>query len=233
MHPDQVVEAIKRLGIIKLSRRTLLRWELDKLIPSSERGSHGRGIGAYSEYPEDTPAEYFASHNLLYGKNLTREEVVNARAAALSGSGTPLAMEWNRLKDQALKSADNIPTKARENAITPGTKETIAQRISLLIAENRVTQKELAEAIGTSRPAISQFAGGNSTPSIEVLTSIADYFQVSLDYLVGRNEDLSTTETSATITQFNAATVTAVAELQKQNEILTRKLKSIQKIVNP
>lgn len=49
-----------------------------------------------------------------------------------------------------------------------------------------MTQKEIAAAIGISRPAISQFTSGTSLPSIDKLVALADHFSVSLDFLLGR-----------------------------------------------
>ena len=46
----------------------------------------------------------------------------------------------------------------------------------------------MAEALGLSKAAISQFETGKSQPSAAVLIALADYFNVSLDYLVGRSD---------------------------------------------
>lgn len=63
------------------------------------------------------------------------------------------------------------------------------QRLSASIKENNLTQQELAKAIGTTRQAISWYVRGDNLPSVDVLMKMADYFNVSMDYLMGRDTD--------------------------------------------
>ncbi len=46
-----------------------------------------------------------------------------------------------------------------------------------------MTQEELAKALGTSRSAIGMYENGKREPAFEMEEKIADYFNVSLDYL--------------------------------------------------
>lgn len=48
------------------------------------------------------------------------------------------------------------------------------------------TQKQLSEALYLSKTAVSQYENGTHTPSIETLIKLADIFDVSIDYLLGR-----------------------------------------------
>ena len=50
------------------------------------------------------------------------------------------------------------------------------------------TQKELAEYIGVSRQSISQYMDGSSQPVANKVAQIADYFNVTTDYLLGRTD---------------------------------------------
>lgn len=68
-------------------------------------------------------------------------------------------------------------------------KDIFIERLNLLMKETKTTKQALGNAIGVSRPAVSQFANGSNLPSIEKLAAIADYFDVSIDYLVGRSND--------------------------------------------
>lgn len=52
-----------------------------------------------------------------------------------------------------------------------------------------LSQKALGDIIGLSDAAVTMLEKGRRMPSIEVLVAIADYFSVSLDYLVGRSDD--------------------------------------------
>ena len=51
-----------------------------------------------------------------------------------------------------------------------------------------LTQEEFAEKIGVSRSAIGNYEKGVRRPEYEIMEAIADYFNVSLGYLMGRDE---------------------------------------------
>ncbi len=69
-----------------------------------------------------------------------------------------------------------------------------------LMQERKVSQKQLSEAIGFSSGNISDWKTGRSSPGIDALLKIADYFNVSVDYLLGidtkYNKDVLTVELS-------------------------------------
>ena len=55
--------------------------------------------------------------------------------------------------------------------------------------EAGLTQKQLATAIDGSERGIQNYEIGVRKPTYEILIALADYFDVSLDYLVGRSDD--------------------------------------------
>lgn len=55
---------------------------------------------------------------------------------------------------------------------------------------HRLTQEQLAEIIGVERSSVGKYEGRSGViPSPDILLRIADYFGVSIDYLMGRNTD--------------------------------------------
>jgi transcriptional regulator with XRE-family HTH domain len=68
-------------------------------------------------------------------------------------------------------------------------KNLFSTRLSLLIRSHNITSKALADAIGVSKQAINQLEKEKAIPSTINLVAIADYFDVSIDYLVGRSND--------------------------------------------
>ncbi len=52
-----------------------------------------------------------------------------------------------------------------------------------------VTQKQLAIDIGASERGIQQYELGERKPTYDMLIALADYFDVSLDYLTGRTDN--------------------------------------------
>lgn len=51
------------------------------------------------------------------------------------------------------------------------------------------TQKEVADSIGLGERNYQSFEYGTCKPSFDTLISLADYFNISLDYLVERTDD--------------------------------------------
>ncbi len=62
----------------------------------------------------------------------------------------------------------------------------VAQRIKELMQENGLNQVQLAEKIGLKQNTISAWLLGKKEPCITSLWALADYFDVDIDYLVGR-----------------------------------------------
>lgn len=64
-----------------------------------------------------------------------------------------------------------------------------AEQLKTLRKINGLTQKELAENVGVQQGAINKWESKQTEPNIEKLVKLADYFDVSLDYLMGgKNE---------------------------------------------
>lgn len=68
-------------------------------------------------------------------------------------------------------------------------KENIAKNLTSLRLEKKLTQAELGEKINYSDKSISKWEHGETTPPIDVLKQLADFYDVSLDYLVTDSPD--------------------------------------------
>lgn len=68
------------------------------------------------------------------------------------------------------------------------TRISIGARLKLLRAEKRLTQKELAHELNISTSAIGMYETDKAIPNPVILQSIADYFNVSIDYLCGNTD---------------------------------------------
>ena len=58
--------------------------------------------------------------------------------------------------------------------------------LKLLRTEKKMSQQELADALGISKSSINMYERGERQPNFEVLETIADFFNVDIDYLLGR-----------------------------------------------
>jgi len=65
--------------------------------------------------------------------------------------------------------------------------QNIGMQIAKLRKENNITQDELAKNLDVSAQAVSKWENGGA-PDLELLPRIADYFDVSIDYLFGREQ---------------------------------------------
>ena len=63
------------------------------------------------------------------------------------------------------------------------------ERLSYLMRIEKLSQSELARKIGISQSAICNWLNGKKEPSIESLWKLADYFDVTVDYLIGKEKD--------------------------------------------
>lgn len=66
---------------------------------------------------------------------------------------------------------------------------TFSERIIQIKSERKILQKDIASNIGLSLRAYQYYEKGQKEPTLSVLVRLADYFDVSLDYLVGRSDD--------------------------------------------
>lgn len=64
----------------------------------------------------------------------------------------------------------------------------IIQRINELLKSEGLNQSKLANGIGVNQSTVCNWLNGKKEPSIESLWKLADYFDVSVDYLIGRKE---------------------------------------------
>ncbi len=67
---------------------------------------------------------------------------------------------------------------------------TFGKRLSEVRKQKKISQDELAKAIGTISVTVGRYERDEVKPSIEVAAKIADALEVSLDYLSGNSNQL-------------------------------------------
>ena len=65
------------------------------------------------------------------------------------------------------------------------------ERLKLLRRESGLSQQDFAKRLGTSKSSINMYERGEREPGLETLEAIADYFNVDMDYLLGKSEHRS------------------------------------------
>ena len=64
----------------------------------------------------------------------------------------------------------------------------IGQRIKELRENSGLSQADFAKICGSSQATVAKTESGKTTPSVKLLLGLADYFDVSMDYLTCRTD---------------------------------------------
>lgn len=67
--------------------------------------------------------------------------------------------------------------------------KSFAQRVATVRKQRRLTQKEVGDAIGLTPKSISTIESGLRSTTLEKLVLLAQFFDVSTDYLLGLKDD--------------------------------------------
>lgn len=63
------------------------------------------------------------------------------------------------------------------------------QRLQKLREKKRISRRVLSELCGLSSDAVRRYERGEAEPRIESLILIADFFEVTTDYLLGKTDE--------------------------------------------
>ena len=65
----------------------------------------------------------------------------------------------------------------------------LSNRLVQLKKERQLLQKDIAKAVDLSVMGYQRYENGTRQPTTDTLEKLADYFDVSTDYLLGRSDD--------------------------------------------
>lgn len=114
----------------------------------------------------------------------------------------------------------------------------ISERLKYLREDAELSQKELAKALGVSPSTIGMYESGKRTPDSEMLTRICDFFNITVDYLLGRSNVKKPLNTDplfqgAGSEKFSEAVETIAAHLEgKDKEITPKKMKLLKSYID-
>lgn len=94
-----------------------------------------------------------------------------------------------------------------------------ANNVQALRKQKKMTQEELAEAVGVSRQAVSKWESGQSTPELEKLLQLATLFHCSVDTLL--TEEILQGEAAIAETEKEKAIFTEYDQLQTRSTYAT------------
>lgn len=82
-----------------------------------------------------------------------------------------------------------------------------------------LTQAEMAEKLGVSKSTISMYENGNREPDFETLEAIADFFNVDIDYLLGRTNKTTVLPETVGNYYINDETAKAAQEIFENEDL--------------
>lgn len=107
--------------------------------------------------------------------------------------GMKTAIDPNKTTSEAIKDTATLITREFNEAVDLTQarqirKDAVGKRLNALREESGVKQKEVATQIGINTITLSGYEIGKSEPNFEVLVRLADYYKVSLDYILCRTD---------------------------------------------
>lgn len=102
-----------------------------------------------------------------------------------------------------------------------------ATKLRNLMSEFGTTQQELADALSVKRQTISLYTTGQSKPDVEQLAVIADYFNVSADWMLGLTGDRKRTPSTVDDLGLSERAVSNIAQYGLMIETLNRLLERV------
>lgn len=67
------------------------------------------------------------------------------------------------------------------------------KNLAILRKEKGLTQEDIAQQLGIARPSYTRYETGEREPDFKMVIKLADFFEVSIDHLLGRKDYTSPT----------------------------------------
>lgn len=121
--------------------------------------------------------------------------------------------EQSMLNDYRLLNVNG--KKEKENNI-----KKIGKRLRDLREEKNITQEELGKILGTSHVTIGRYENGERIPKLDILMDLANYFSVSLDFLLFRSDkkEVSSNTDKSSLNFINERKLPIVEDYNKLND---------------
>lgn len=88
-------------------------------------------------------------------------------------------------------------------------------KLKELRKQNKKTQEEIANYLNITQVSYGRYELGTSEPNLQILNQLANYYKVSIDYLIGRE----TNNEFAYLQDNEKALLTAFRQMNKDNQL--------------
>lgn len=93
-------------------------------------------------------------------------------------------------------------------------------KIKELRLSKKLSQQQLAKILFVNQTAVSQWERGATTPNLQLLTKIADYFNVSIDYLIGNDTNKKSPSIKEELTADEQKLLKSFRELNEEGQYI-------------
>lgn len=108
----------------------------------------------------------------------------------------------------------------------------MGKRIKDLRVEKGLSQQELGDLIGVTKVSICGYESGGRTPSLETFIELADIFETSADYLLGREMTVVNENSKEYVGAVSDKDIELIQELHHYPELYEKITKDIKRFVN-
>lgn len=155
----------------------------------SERKKRNMSIKDFSDF-----LGISQSYLNILENNSNSKESISPTIHILNSISKSLDISLNDLLNVCGYSDNNTTSENTSNNNQPvntdySAKNLFSERLRELRKNKNLSQKDLGDIIGVAANSISQYESGVREPSVEILNKLADLFNVSIDYLLCRNEN--------------------------------------------
>lgn len=91
-------------------------------------------------------------------------------------------------------------------------------RLRQLRKEKNITQRELAAQIRCSQKAIDLWEKGETEPKADVVIALANFFECTADYLLGREDDIGNVNVMRDLSENERRILNVYAQLDKKRQ---------------
>lgn len=107
----------------------------------------------------------------------------------------------------------------------------MVERLKLLRNKRGISQQQLADEIGVSQQSVNKYENHKIEPDIHTLMRLADYFETSVDYLIGYS-DVASIAVEDSFCEFNENEIRLIAYYRKLSNEKKSCLVELAKLMN-
>ena len=108
----------------------------------------------------------------------------------------------------------------------------IGKRIKDMRLEKGMSQQELGDLIGVTKVSVCGYENGTRTPSLETFCILADIFETTTDYLLGREVPIVNEDTGEYVSSVSKDDIEIIHEIRHYPILYSKLIKDVKRYVS-